>query len=96
MSRYTLLTVIGSLDLGGLPHASADQSTLATIISVTIKIVAAVCLLMITIGGLRYILSQGDPQGVAKAKGTIIYALIGLVIVVIAQAIVSFVLVNLQ
>jgi hypothetical protein len=91
--RITLwLTTVAALELDGLPQASADKSSLSTIISILIKITGAICLLMITIGGLRYILSQGDPQGVAKAKGAIIYALVGLIIVLVAQAIVSFVL----
>ena len=60
-------------------------------ISIIIGTIAAVAVLFIVIGGLRYILAQGDPQGVSKAKGTIVYALIGLVVAIIAQFIVSFV-----
>lgn len=81
-----------SLSLNGLPQGPATQGSAQTIISIVIGIVAAICLLMITIGGFRYILSQGDPQGISKAKATIVYALIGLAIVIIAEAIVTFVL----
>jgi hypothetical protein len=42
-------------------------------------------------GGARYILSQGSPEETAKAQGTVINALIGLVIAIIAIAAVSFI-----
>ena len=80
------------IDLSPLPHAGAGSGTIHTLLSIVIGITAALSLLFITIGGFRYILSQGDPQGISKAKGTIIYALIGLVIAIIAQALVVFVL----
>jgi len=47
---------------------------------------------MIIIGGLRYITSGGDSNNVTGAKNTILYAIVGIVIVVAAQAIVSFIL----
>jgi hypothetical protein len=47
---------------------------------------------MIILGGLKYITSGGDAQKVASAKSALIYAIVGLVIVALAQAIVRFVL----
>jgi hypothetical protein len=85
---------IKDLNLSPLPGSNgnnATSSSIQTIITVVTTIVGALCLLFVTIGGFRYILSQGDPQGVSKAKGTIVYALIGLVIVVLARALVGFV-----
>lgn len=55
-------------------------------------IVGIVAVIMIVIGGFRYITSGGDSGKVSGAKTTIIYALIGLVIVALAQFIVQFVL----
>lgn len=52
--------------------------------------IAAVILMII--GGLMYVLSDGDAGKVSSAKNTILYAAVGLVIVVIAQAIVLFVI----
>lgn len=82
---------IKDLDLTGLPQVSADSNFITAVISIIIAITAAISLVVITIAGLRYILSRGDPQAVAKAKGAIIYALIGLIIAIVAQAIVVFV-----
>jgi hypothetical protein len=47
---------------------------------------------MIIIGGFQYITSSGDSGKVGTAKNTILYAIIGLVIVALAQFIVRFVL----
>lgn len=52
--------------------------------------VAAV--ILIIIGGLMYVLSDGDANKVSTAKNTILYAAIGLVVVVLAQAIILFVI----
>ena len=47
---------------------------------------------MIIIGGINYALSQGDPGKVKKAKDTILYGIVGLVVSLLAFAIVQFVL----
>jgi hypothetical protein len=56
--------------------------------------VAAV--IMLIIGGLRFITSSGDSSNVASARSTIIYALVGLIIVALAQFIVHFVLAKVK
>lgn len=78
--------------LDALPQRAADDSFIAIVLSTSISIVAAIAVLMVVIGGMRYILSQGDPKGVSQAKSTIIYALLGLVIAIFAQAVVTFTL----
>jgi hypothetical protein len=62
---------------------------IVNILSIVVGIVAVV---MIIIGGFRYITSGGASEKVTGAKNTILYALIGLVIVALAQVIVRFVL----
>jgi hypothetical protein len=46
---------------------------------------------MLVFGGFKYIISGGDSSKVTSAKNTIIYAIIGLIIVILAYAIVNFV-----
>jgi hypothetical protein len=58
-------------------------------------IAGAIAVLMIIIGGLRYVLSAGDANGTAGAKNTIIYAIVGLIIVIVARSIILFVLTRL-
>jgi cytochrome bd-type quinol oxidase subunit 2 len=55
-------------------------------------VVGVVSVIMIIVGGLMYITSAGDSGKVQTAKNTILYAIIGLVIVALSQFIVRFVL----
>jgi hypothetical protein len=65
---------------------------IADIINIFSVIVGIVAVIMIIIGGFKYITSGGDSGNVTGAKNTILYAIIGLVIVALAQFIVKFVL----
>ncbi|HUC87494.1 MAG TPA: TrbC/VirB2 family protein [Candidatus Saccharimonadales bacterium] len=56
-----------------------------------IYIVGAVAVIMLIIGGLRYVASQGDAAGVKAAKDTILYGIVGVVVAILAYAIVAFV-----
>ena len=55
-------------------------------------IVGVVAVIMIIVGGLKYITSGGDSGNISGAKNTILYAVIGLIFVALAQVIVRFVL----
>ena len=55
-------------------------------------VTGAVSVVMIIIGGFRYVVSGGDSNGITGAKNTILYAVVGLVVTIFAQIIVSFVL----
>jgi hypothetical protein len=79
------------IDPGNLPNTGASNNEIAIIIRIVLGIAGAVALLMITLSGFRYITSDGDPQKMNTAKNGIIYSLIGLVIAVIAQGLVTFV-----
>ena len=68
------------------------QATLATIINIISIIVGVVAVIMIIFGGFKYITSGGEAEKVKGAKNTILYGLIGLIIVALAQIIVKFVL----
>ena len=67
-------------------------TTVQGIINTVIFIVGMLAVVMIIIGGINYALSQGDPGKVKKAKDTILYGIIGLVVSLLAFAIVQFVL----
>ena len=61
-----------------------------TVLSIVFGIIGVLAFLIIVIAGMNYAFSQGDPKGTAKAKSAIIYALVGLIIAILAQSIVSF------
>lgn len=69
----------------------AVQNIIATIVDIFSIVVGAVSVIMIIVGGLRYITSSGDSGNVQAAKNTILYAIVGLVIVIFAQTIIRFV-----
>lgn len=62
------------------------------IINIFSWIVGIIAVIMIIVGGLKYITSGGDSGNVTGAKNTILYAVVGLVVVALAQFIVRFVL----
>jgi len=63
----------------------------AAIIEILLRVAALVAVGFVIYGGFSYMTSQGDPSQTAKAKGTIINALVGLVIAVMAAAVISFI-----
>lgn len=68
------------------------NSILSTTINLFSLVVGVISVIMIIIGGLKYITSGGEASNISGAKNTIIYAIVGLVIVALAQFIVHFVL----
>ncbi len=68
------------------------NSIITTVINLFSLVVGVVAVIMIIIGGLKYITSGGDSGNITGAKNTILYAVIGLVVVALAQFIVKFVL----
>lgn len=71
---------------------SSFNNALSTIINIISVIVGVVAVIMIIYGGFRYITSGGTSEKVTTAKNTILYGIIGLIIVALAQVIVKFVL----
>lgn len=59
-------------------------------------IIGVASIIIIIIAGLKYVTSSGDPKGIESAKNTLIYAVIGLVIFLLAQGILLFVADRLQ
>lgn len=80
--------------LGGGTCASNDttqiDSTIQTAVNIISVIASIIAVIMIIIGGFRYITSNGDSGSVSGAKNTIIYAVVGLIIVAFSQIIVRF------
>jgi hypothetical protein len=68
------------------------EGVIRTGINIFSWIVGIIAVVMVIVGGFQYVTSGGDSGKVTSAKNTIMYALIGLVIVAMAQVIVQFVL----
>ena len=66
-------------------------NTIQGIIKIISYIAGIIAIIMIIVSGLRFITSGGDSGKVASARNSLIYALIGIVVVVLAQVMVHFV-----
>lgn len=83
----------GRLDLSPLPAPTniANGGIIQTVLGIVFGVLGALSFMIIVIAGMRYALSQGDANAAAQAKNTIIYALVGLVLAITAESVVSFV-----
>jgi hypothetical protein len=68
------------------------QNIVTAVVNLFSIVVGIVAVIMIVVGGFKYITSGGDSGNITSAKNTIVYAVIGLVIVALAQFLVKFVL----
>lgn len=71
---------------------SIDGTHLQNIFNVILAFAGAVAVAFIVIGGVKYILSQGESNEIKQARDTILYSLIGIVVVVVAFMLVNFVI----
>lgn len=69
------------------------QTSFKDIVNVMLYVLGAIAVIMIVVGGIRYTTSTGDSSRVKAAKDTIMYAVVGLVVALLAFAIVNFVVV---
>jgi len=92
MILQSIALLLTKVSPGGLPTPNADSHAIQVILGIVFGIIGGIALLMATISGLRYITSGGDPQKAANARNGLIFALVGLLIALSAEAIVAFVL----
>lgn len=94
MAQITKISGSDCSQLGISCTGSEDSSTLVqkitTIANAFLVLVGVVASIYLVFGGVRYIMSQGDESQAEKAKLTILYAVIGIVIIGLSAAIVNF------
>jgi hypothetical protein len=92
--QSTVCSTLGSnANCTATPTNGINISNLAVdIINILSIVVGVTAVFMIIIAGIRFITSNGDSGNVSSARSTIIYAIVGLVVVALAQIIVQFVL----
>jgi hypothetical protein len=76
----------------GTEATTSINNIVHTIVNLLSAVVGIVAVIMIIVGGFRYITSGGNDTSVTAAKNTILYAVIGLVVVALAQLLVRFTL----
>ncbi len=87
-----LLAQIESDQLTNIPKASLSSDNVKGALQIVFGLAGGIALLIVALAGLKYTLSRGNPQETAKAKDTIIYAIVGLLISLFAFSIVTFVI----
>ena len=100
--KNTLLTLAAGTGTTGTGHtikpvgdSATDQNLSGKIVDILNVIIGAIGILavgIVILGGVQYMTSSGDAGKVKKAKDTILYGIIGLIIVALAFAIVNFVI----
>lgn len=61
------------------------------VVVMLMRVAAILAVIFVVVGGIKYTTSQGNPEGLNNAKNTIVFALIGLVLTILASGIVSFI-----
>ncbi|HUD11346.1 MAG TPA: hypothetical protein VMS08_02970 [Candidatus Saccharimonadia bacterium] len=77
-------------------NKTSINAIFAGIADTLIFVIGAVSVIMIIIGGLRYVTSNGDSKSIEGAKNTILYAIVGIVVAIASYAIVDFVTKNIK
>lgn len=81
---------------GQADNLFGDSGIFRTVTNILLYLIGAISVIMLIIGGLRYVVSGGDQSAVTSAKNTILYAIVGIVVAFLAYAAVNFVATNLQ
>lgn len=78
----------------GIIKQDLDDATLKNVFNVVLALAGAIGVAFVVFGGIKYMLSQGDANDIKQAKDTILYALVGIVVVVISFMLVNYVIGN--
>ncbi|AKM80616.1 TPA: hypothetical protein DDX46_00200 [Candidatus Saccharibacteria bacterium] len=81
----------GAKKVGGDNAGMSLEDGIKNVVNVLLFLLGAIAVIMIIIGGIRYATSNGDSGAIKGAKDTILYAVIGLIVAILAYAIVNFV-----
>lgn len=89
------LTLQNGANCGSSDEQQSDlfgqEGIFTTVTNVLLFLIGAISVIMLIFGGIKYTISNGDPGAVTKAKDTIMYAVIGIIVALLAYAIVNFV-----
>jgi len=88
---HQFMAAIVNANNTNLPQPTATGAKIQDILSIVFAIAGAVSVLVIVIAGFMMVISSGEPAKVAKARQSIIYAVVGLFVCIFAFTIVTFV-----
>lgn len=73
-------------------NSGCTSGIFTNIVNILLYIIGAIAVIMLIFGGIRYVISGGDSAAVTGAKNTILYAVVGIIVAILAYAIVNFVI----
>ncbi len=99
---FAVVPGVGAIGIQGGANAARGDNTpdnlfdqggmFQTITNILLFIIGAIAVIMLIIGGIRYTVSGGDSSAVTSAKNTILYAIVGIVVAILAYAVVNWVI----
>jgi TRAP-type C4-dicarboxylate transport system permease small subunit len=89
MKELLIRIALTANDLG-VPEVSASSNNLVKVTNTFYLIIGMLAVVFVIIGGIQYVTSSGDPSATAKAKNTILYAIVGIVLALSAFAVTGF------
>jgi hypothetical protein len=81
-------SMVAIINISGLPQPNTNN-TIPNILNIVFAMSASIALLMVVINGFRYIIARGDSGATSSAKNGILYAIVGLIVVMAAYSIVA-------
>lgn len=90
--QQVLIFFAQTVSIPGIPKVSLGENAIQQILSATFLFIGGFAVLFILIGAVWYAISSGDQSRLSKAKDTILYSVIGLIVSISAFAIVQFVI----
>ncbi len=67
------------------------EKLITNLAEIALALISTIAVIFLILGGFQYITSAGNPDNVGKAKNTILYAIIGLILAIMSYSIISFI-----
>ncbi len=97
IKEYITLKLLAEIDPAidgeiNVPRGEISNVSFGSILEIAFATLGSIAFIIIVFSGMKFVLSRGNPDAVVKARNTIVYAAIGLVISVLSFSIVRFVI----
>lgn len=90
---HTFFTWLAAVKVpDSVPQVAIDNTLVNNIFNVVLALAGAVAVAFIVWGGVQYTLSQGDTGKIKKAKDTLLYAIVGVIVVMFSFVILNYVI----
>lgn len=97
-AEESLCTGAGGTYVNGVCNAQGTQKVgsvgdlLSNVTNIVLFITGAIAVIMIIVGGIRYVVSGGDGKAATDARNTVVYAVVGLIIAFLSWGAIQFVI----